>query len=231
MKPVFFVVSLIVLILSCTDQAEPVAKEKERLPKTFANYQVWAEEGRDEVIIRLQYRRGGEEGEPVALQQPVSIQLDGEKLTADSTQFMGPFYEVSKPLEEFRGTHTLLFTDEAKNEHRQEFVFQPFSLANELPQSIKKKPFRIPLHNFPEVATTIRLVMTDTSHQSEDVNEEILVEKGVVEVTESHLANLTKGPVILEIYREEERPLTGKAGNWGKFMMTYGLRRHFNLVQ
>ncbi|MDQ3278391.1 MAG: hypothetical protein M3Q06_08690, partial [Bacteroidota bacterium] len=71
----------------------------------------------------------------------------------------------------------------------------------------------------------------DTALHSADVNEEIVVENRKLTITGEHLANLTKGPVMLEIYREEETPLRNKLKTNGKLTLSYSLKRQFNLVE
>jgi hypothetical protein len=66
-------------------------------------------------------------------------------------------------------------------------------------------------------------VIIDTDYESADVNEEIVPENGVVEVTEQHLSNLTKGPIVLEIYQEVERNISVDRQQTGRFQSTYGL--------
>jgi hypothetical protein len=51
------------------------------------------------------------------------------------------------------------------------------------------------------------------------------VEENRIEVTEDHLFQLTKGPVMLELYREEGRWLGNEPLGKGKLTITYGLKR------
>jgi hypothetical protein len=83
----------------------------------------------------------------------------------------------------------------------------------------------------PDDGSLVRVVIIDTDYESADVNEEIVPENGVVEVTEQHLSNLTKGPIVLEIYQEVERNISGNRQQTGRFSLTYGLRRQLSLVE
>ena len=87
------------------------------------------------------------------------------------------------------------------------------------------------MQHYPAAAPRVRLVMTDTALFSADINEELRVENGKIEITEKLVANLTKGPVILEIYSEEERPFHPGPKSTGKLTITYGLRRHIHLTE
>lgn len=231
MKLFSLFILLIFSLLSCAGEEEPAFKSKKPLGGVYADYQVWAEEGADEVTIRLQYRQGNEEGDAFAVKNPGKVLLDGEELAPDSTRFMGVYYEATKSVDDFTGEHAVVFIDKSGREHREEFSFEPFSLKAELPENIRKKPFPIQLKNFPDSSTPIRLVMVDTSLYSAGVNEELMIEGGIVQITEEFLRHLTKGPVTMEIYREEEWLVRGGSTSSGKFSMTYGLRRHFNLTE
>lgn len=201
-------------------------------PKSvYYDYRIWGEEGSDEATLRLQYKAEGEEGEPVAWAPPAKVLLNNEEIKADSSNFTGAYYEVTKPVNAFAGEQEILFVDEYNKEHRERFSFEPFTLAEELPETLKNEPFQIRLQNFPQTATPVRVVMVDTSLQSVGVNEEVMAKEGIIQITARHLARLTPGPVTLEIFWEEEKPLNQGTGAGGKFIMTYGLRRSFNLEQ
>jgi hypothetical protein len=230
-KPIFPLLFLVFGFAACAGDAEPVARLDKTSGETYLDYQIWGEEGREDVTIRLQYRRGDEEGDAFEVEAPGQVLLDGQPLPADSTRFAGTFYELTIPTVDFTGQHTITFVDEHKKEHREEFSFAPFSLADELPENIRMKPFQIRLKNFPETATLIRMVITDTAMETADVNEELMVENGLIEVTSELLANLTAGPATLEIFQEEEKPVSGGAKKRGKLMLTYGLRREINLFR
>lgn len=195
----------------------------------YYDYQIWADEGSDEATVRLQYKLDGEEGRAVALREPGRVLLDSTPFRLDSTKFNGAYYELTKPLAELQGKHTILFTDKDGKTHREMFSFTPFALLEELPEEIPQKPFTVVLKNFPAAPTRVRLVLIDTSLTSAGVNEELFVENGKLNISQAMLLNLTKGPVTMEINREEERPI--QTGSGGKFLLNYGLRRQFVLVE
>lgn len=229
MTQIVALLGLFFCLAACSNSAEPDAEFTSSPDRIFYDYQVWAEEGRKEVTVKLQFRQGGEEGEPIALEEPSKVLLDETVLSADSTKFMGAYYEVIMHAEEFEGKHTIVYVDKEKEKHREEFAYRPFTLAKELPERIRKKPFKIQLKNFPVEPTMVRLVMTDTSHFTDDVNDELTIQHGLIQITKEQLANLSEGPVTLEIFREEEKPIGGSKKDGGKFGLTYGLRRQFDL--
>jgi hypothetical protein len=226
---------LLVLILTislaaCTNNAE-IGSAKDVNPESiYYDYRLWAEEGKDDATLMLQYRFGGENGTTLVLEEPCKVTVDGVPLQADSAKLAGAFYEMIRPLKEFTGKHTIVFTDANNKEHREEVNFQPFTLAAEFPEKLKKEPFTIKLNNFPSTPTNIRLVMTDTAFGSKDVNEEMLIEKGEIAVGMGKLNALEKGPVTLEIYLEDEKPLKNSSKEGGRMLVTYSVKRQFELV-
>lgn len=196
----------------------------------YFDYRIWGEDGRGDATLRLQYKTGDEEGEAIAWEAPAKVLFDNAEINVDSSRFTGAYYEITKPVTALSGKHEILFLDKNKKEHRERFSFDPFELAEELPETLAKSPFQIRLQNFPKTATAVRLVMVDTSLRSVGVNEELVVKEGMVQITAQHLTRLTTGPVTLEIIREEEKPLGQGREASGKFTITYGLRREFNLA-
>lgn len=202
--------------------------EEERL---FFDYQVSAEEGQEDATLRLQYKLGDENGEALALEKPAKVLLDGEEIAADSSRMSGTYYELIRPLESLKGRHTIVFVDKEGKKYRQDFSFEPFTLAEELPEKIQKRPFTIRLQNFPPSAETVRLVLTDTSLYSAGVNEDLQVKSGEIRIDDAMLGNLTAGPISLEISYEKEEPIRHSANAGGRLLLTYSLRRQFELVR
>ncbi len=226
-----FLFLLIALLTACNNNARNKERRKPAPDAVFYDYQVWGEEGDSSVTVTFQYRGYGGDGPAQKMTDSASVLLDGKLMTADSSSYNGTIYESIQSASSFIGTHNLNFTDNKGKAHKEKFQFEPFSLAAELPEQVKKEPFIIKLKNFPAEPTIVRLTITDTSYASRDVNDEVQVANGELTVNESQLANLVVGPVTLEIYREDERPLkqTGKEG--GRVLMMYALRRQFELMK
>lgn len=230
MKLLFPFFCLFCVLIACSDERVDITEEETARPGSiYQNFQVWGEEGREDVTVRLQFHEGGRNGNAVLPDNTGTVYLDDVPLAADSTKFNGVFYEISVPVEDFTGHHTIRFTGVDGNEYREEFSFSPFSLVNDIPDEIKRKPFDLQLRNFGKESEFVRLVMVDTAMQSADVNEEVLVQEGKLSITEEHFANLTEGPVYLEIYREQEQLVRNEARGGGKLLITYALKRQFNL--
>lgn len=216
----------ITFLLSCSNTE--IGKEKDVDPDAvFYDYKIWAEEGMEEITVVLQYRFGGENGTTLVLERPSKVTFDGTELHIDSAKLTGVFYELSKPAAEFNGRHTIVFTDKTGKDHKEEFEFAPFTLAADLPEKIKKEPFVIRLNGLSVMPATVRLVMTDTAFATKDVNEEIQIKNGDLNITTWMWQELKSGPISLEIFREEEKPLKNASKEGGRLIMTYKLRREF----
>lgn len=194
----------------------------------YYDYKVSAEEGGEDVTVLVHYRAGDPTADAVALEG--SVEMDGQPLQPDSTAYTGTFYEGMRPLQSFAGAHTIT-TKAMGKEEKHDFRFTPFSLRSELPDVLKKTPFVIQLKDFPAMPTGIRLVMTDTSYATPDVNEEMSVRDGKIDVDSVLLSGLTTGPVVIEIYREEEQPVRKNGVRVGRLLITYGLKREIELIR
>lgn len=194
----------------------------------YLDYNVTAEEGDENVTCVFQYKNGVE-GKAVNI-DPAEVELDGQKLETDSARLSGFYYEVQKPIDSFAGKHIVVFVTPEEKKYQNEFMFSPFELEEELPEKINRKPFVIQLKNFPSDVKSVRLLMLDTSFKSEGFNDLVPVVDGKINIDQSILKTVQKGPINFELYMEEELPLkqTTKAG--GKISITYGLKREFELV-
>jgi hypothetical protein len=72
--------------------------------------------------------------------------------------------------------------------------------------------------------------MVDTAFETNDVNEMAVVNKGQLLINEPILNRLKSGPVLMEIIKEEERSIK-KGSKWrGRLVVSYELKREFELV-
>ena len=217
-------------LVSCFNNKEIGAANDVDPQSIYYDYKIEGEEGKEAVSIMLQYRFGGEEGTTLVLDEPSTVSVDGIPLKTDSARITGAFYELLLPADGFNGTHTILFTDREKKQHKEEFQYNPFGLASELPEKIKNEPFTIRLSGLSAAPAAIRLVITDTAFNTRDVNEEMMVDSGEIIITRRLLSNLKNGPVTLEIYREEEHPVKNGSKEGGRILITYSLKRQFELT-
>ncbi len=227
---IFFAV-LTVTMAACTDEVKERGKDGGSASIYF-EYSIVADEDQPDVVCKFQYRLGGPDGEAVLLDGPAGVQLDGQALSPDSAKYSGVYYEVARPKDSFVGRHTIVFTGPDKKQYREEFSFQPFSLAEELPERLNRTPFTIRLANFPAEATEMRLSLSDTSSRPDSgVNEDILVRNGEIPVTEAMLNRLSEGPVMLYLERLERRAPRAGTPEGGQILQQYSLSRAFELTR
>ena len=194
----------------------------------FFDYEIWADESKEDVTVNLQYRMGGKNGTTLILNEPSKVMLDGEQLKVDSAKVTGAYYEVQRPLTSFAGKHTISFTDLNKKEYNEEFEFKPFSLEPDVPSTLNRGDL---VFNFKGLDTLdyLSVILTDTSYTSHDINDIDTVRNGRLTIRGDRLSALINGPIHLQFYREQILPLRKPTKEGGKFLITYGLKRNFEL--
>ena len=215
-------------LFSCT--SDEIGNSKDVNPEAvFFDYEIWAEEGKEDVTVNLQYRMGGKNGTTLVLDEPSKVMLDGEQLKVDSAKVTGAYYEVQRPLASFTGKHTVSFTDLNKKEYNDEFEFKPFSLEPDVPSTLNRGDL---VFNFMGLDSVdyLSVTLTDTSFQSIDIMNDIdTVRNGRLVIKANRLSALINGPIHLQFFREQMVPLKKPTKEGGKFMITYGLKRDFEL--
>ena len=73
------------------------------------------------------------------------------------------------------------------------------------------------------------MILTDTSFTSHDINDIDTVRNGRLTIRGDRLSALINGPIHLQFYREQILPLKRPTKEGGKFIITYGLKRNFEL--
>jgi len=195
----------------------------------YFDYTVSAEESNENVTCVFQFKYGGDAGKAINI-QPAKVQLDGEPIETDSAKLSGFFYEIQKPLASFAGKHTIVFQTANNRQYKNDFEFYDFSFAQDLPDKVKRKPFTIQLNNFPPNEKAVRLLLLDTAFESSGFNDMVPVVNGKINIDENILSDIRKGPVVLELYLEQEKPLTQRTQAGGKISITYGLKKEFELT-
>lgn len=195
----------------------------------YFDYSVIAEEGREMVSCLFRFREGGLDGDPVTLSETVMLTFDGLEIAADSARMAGTFYEIMLPLNQFEGEHTVLFRAPSGREYTETFYFQPFSLKNEVPANISRKNFNLELDGLAE-NDRIAIIMTDTAFLSNDLNRLDTVQNGMLSIPPEKLTEVTNGPVVLQLHKEENKKLKQSPREGGRLLISYGLQREFVLT-
>lgn len=110
--------------------------------KIYLQYYISHTEGAHDVDVKCTFRFAGQNGTTLVLSPGSSVELDGEKMKADSGFTSGAYYKIRKPIGSFYGNHTIRFTDINGRKFENSFNFDPVSL-NIPPEADRKKDLRI----------------------------------------------------------------------------------------
>lgn len=221
----FLSVTVVTLCFSCHD----ISGNREITPKSiYFDYRVWGDEDAGYMTVRLQYKLGGPGGTTIVLSSPAKVELDGTIIKVDSTKMNGAYYEVTKPVREFTGSHTIVLTDKDGKQHKEEFSFQPIRFKNNFPTEFRRADLPIDLEGLSE-QDYVRLMLSDTVRFSKGIDRIDTVHNGHIVITRDALEKVASGPVHLELAKESERRIRDGISNIGLLSISYELRRGFEL--
>jgi hypothetical protein len=218
---IFFLLVFCIVFISCNNKREDALNPE----AIYFDYKITGEEGSDKLTVLLQYRVGGEEGDAVSIG---NVTLDGELMTLDSSKMSGAFYELHKPITEFKGKHSILFAGINKKEYKEEFDFQPVELITPLADTIHRSDLAFEFKGLSR-KDNLRVLLTDTSFINDGINRVDLVRDGQLVINKTDLETLANGPVQIEFIREYERPVRNATREGGRLLITYSLKREFFL--
>ena len=217
----------ILFLLSCT--SDEIGSSKDVNPEAvFFDYEIWAEEGKEDVTVNVQYRMGGKHGTTLVLDEPSKVLLDGEPLKVDSAKVTGAYYEIQRPVASFSGKHSITFIDLNRKEYKEEFEFTPFSLDPDVPATLNRGDLVFTFKGLDSVAY-VNVILTDTSFNSADINDIDTVRNGRLLISAYRLSAVMNGPINLQFHREVEKPMKNGTKEGGKLYIHYGLKREFEL--
>ena len=165
-KP-FLAVSLVLcfVLLSCDSNEIGDSKDVNQ-DKIYLDYEIDYTQGDEYVTGSFQFRFAGSAGTTLVLNEPSRVELDGELLNIDSSEFAGAFYELRKKFTDFIGKHTISFTDANGKKLENTFDFAPFTLHG-IPSSVSKNEDLVFYYNLRQMAATdyieINSIGTDSS--------------------------------------------------------------------
>jgi hypothetical protein len=218
---------LIVLLVSCT--SDEIGNSKDVNPEAvFFDYEIWAEEGKEDVTVNVQYRMGGKNGTTLVLDDPSKVLLDGKELIVDSAKVTGAYYEIQMPIASFSGKHSITFIDLNRREYTEEFEFTPFSLDPDVPATLNRGDLVFNFKGLDSIAY-LNVILTDTSFNSADINDIDTVKNGRLIISADRLSALINGPINLQFHREVEKAVKNATKEGGKLYIHYGLKREFEL--
>jgi|GEM_PF-271802 len=227
MKKVFLFYLLSCLFFACSDAG--IGERKNVNPeRIYFDYKILGEEDKELITILLQYRFAGPEGISLFMEEPAMVQLDGNNIEADSARMTGAFYELQVPVQDFIGSHTISFTNMDGKIFKEEFEFVPFTLASELPDTVQRNDIILRFEGLKKT-DLLRVILIDTAFYTDDINDMDTVKDGQLIITTNRLQKLKTGPLTLQIFKEEERPIKNGTKAGGMLSINYGLKREFEV--
>ncbi len=127
-KPFLAVILFLMTGLAACDSTEIGDSKDVNQDKIYMDYNIAYTEAEDNVSVNFKYRFAGSSGTTLVLNDPSRVELDGEKLAVDSSEYAGAFYEANKKFGGFVGKHTISFTDFNRKKLDNSFDFAPFKL-------------------------------------------------------------------------------------------------------
>jgi hypothetical protein len=223
MKGLCFLV-LVFMLASCSN--EDVVKINRKDPGIYAHYDIRAEEGGEMATCVVRFFKDRSMKNPLTLKGTEKIELDGQEMPVDSSRILGAYYELQRPVSDFEGPHTITFTSNHE-EFKEELNFQSLLLLNQFDKPIPKDDLVLELEGLaPE--EEVRMVMMDTAFHSDEINQLVTIKDGKLMIESGLLRTLKTGPVLLQLSKELERPLT--SGMPGVLTITYSLKRDLVLM-
>jgi hypothetical protein len=221
------VLFLAFVFFSCTNSE--IGNSKDVSPESiYCHYRVWGDEDNGIVTVKLQFRFGGPNGTSLLLDDPSKAELDGVELRADSSQFQGAYYEMIKPVDEFAGKHTIVFTDLNEKKYKEEFDYPIVSFVTQLPDTVRRNDIVLDITGL-KSNDQVRLLLNDTSFYGRGIEKIDTIKNGRIKISKIELENLKNGPIHLELFREVERELADATKEGGSISISYGLKREFIL--
>mgnify|MGYP006899131288 CR=1 FL=1 len=214
-------------IFSCT--SNEVGNSSDVNPETvYFDYKISGEEGNNDITVMLQYRFAGKNGTTLLLDSSSKVELDGERLKADSSKYTGAFYEIQKPVDAFAGKHTITYTDISGKTYTEEFEFRPISLLADVPETLTRGDLQFEIGGL-AATDYVHVMMTDTAFGSNGLSRVDTVKDGRLVIKKADLKGLVNGPVAFELAREEERPVKNGTSEGGRILISYRLKKDFLL--
>lgn len=224
-----FVLTIIISSVFISCHSNEIAEGKDVNPEAvYLSYRVSGDEETAIATVQLQFRFGGKNGTTLVLTDPAGVTLDGKQLAVDSSRFNGAYYETMIPVAEFAGKHTIVFTGNDGRQYKEEFDYPVMTFKEELPAQVKRGALNLELNGLNE-NDRVEVILTDTSYTSKDVARMDTVKNGHIHISDLDMDNLSNGPIVLELIRQENRWMDQAPKEGGRIQISYGLKREFVL--
>lgn len=127
-KPFLAVILFLITGLAACDSTEIGESKDVNQDKIYMDYHIDYTEAEDKVLLHFKYRFAGSAGTTLVLNEPSRVELDGAKLSVDSTETSGAFYEAERKFSQYTGKHAVSFTDINEKKWENNFDLAPFDI-------------------------------------------------------------------------------------------------------
>jgi hypothetical protein len=195
----------------------------------FLDYKVWGDEETNEITVKLQFRSGQIDSPTLVLPASSRVKFDGEIVAADSSKWDGAYYEIRRLVNEFKGQHNIVFTNENGTDHEEKFIFNPFTFKTPAQGPLKRGDLVFEVDGLEEMEE-VEVMLSDTSYFGRGVDRLDTIRGGRLAFSKADLGELKNGPIHLEIYREQQKPLKDGRQVIGRLYISYRISREFELT-
>ena len=212
---------------SCKDQPRHRSDDYAAMP-LYCDYRISGDDESGHVTVLMQFRAGGPDGPGMLLEKPAAVLFDGYELTPDSSRNHGVYYEQRWLASEFNGHHEVAFITGGGDTLRETFRYPVFGFAQPVPPKMAVADLEIELTGLP-ANDSLHILLLDTSYRNAGIDRYIRLQNNKILLSTDDFSRLEKGPVLFDIYRDEERELgeTYEAG--GRLALSYALHSRFLL--
>lgn len=191
--------------------------------KIYQGFSVSYTEADPTAEVFCQFRFAGRNGTTLVLSSPSLLQLDGEKIKVDSSEYGGAYYKAVKPVNGFYGKHNFVFSTTDGKIYSNSFSFDGFKLVNVPASASKKTDLLLPFETTPlkgDDYISVRTVNTDSSfdisHNYADGN--------AVKIPAVYLNKQTGNQLMLEASITRKMPLQQTTSEGGMLEIHYNLK-------
>jgi hypothetical protein len=229
MKYTLFPLVAALFLISCS--TEEIGNSRDVNPATvFTSYSISYTEGEPDVTCTAQFRFAGKEGTTLLLSDTSRVQLDDQTIAVDSNEYRGAFYETERAMPAFTGEHHFSFRDIRGKEYKEDFSFQPITLAQPIPLTLEAKDFILDFSGT-ENGDSVSISISDSSRLTNDNWQDCIVSNSRVAVSAAIFDSLKSGPVKINIYLRRKKEVKHCPEEGGIFMQEFILKERNALLQ
>ncbi|NNV57645.1 hypothetical protein [Limnovirga soli] len=204
--------------VSCT--SNEIGFSKDVNPETiFSSYNINYDEGDDSVNCFMQFRFAGENGTTLILSKPSNIAIDEKIIEVDSSTAFGAFYLVRFGVNDFNGSHQIVFTDINGKTHTENFSFSKINCITPIPAVVTTDSLAILQFSGAARNDEISVSISDTASATADIEIQEEIRNNKIQIPIAQLNTLSKGPIEINIHMHRALPLKHATNQGGEFII------------